>query len=76
MCCRVSYGHGERSSAEAGFRGDVVSRSYGEAVDEEGGVWVEFVPCVVGGGAVLAVGVCACLFHSPGAEPVYSHPEG
>lgn len=51
----VSYRNYESSAVEFRFRGHVVSRVYGEAVDEEGGVGIEFVPGVVCRGAVLAV---------------------
>lgn len=33
----------------------MVAWSDGESADEEGGVWIELVPSIVGRGAVLAV---------------------
>jgi hypothetical protein len=51
----VSYRNYESSAVEIRFRGHVVSRADGEAVDEEGGVRIEFVPGIVSRGAVLAV---------------------
>jgi hypothetical protein len=74
MCIR--YGHDERSSIEASLCRNCVSRGDGHSVDEEGGMWVEFVPGVIGRYAVLAVRICACLLYCSRAESVYADPEG
>ena len=53
MC--ICYGHGEGSSIEASLCGNCVSRGDGHSVDEEGGMWVEFVPGIIGRYPVLTV---------------------
>ncbi len=73
---RVADSYSEGFSVETGLRRNGVSRGNGHSADEEGWVWIELIPCIVSGYAVLAVRICACLFHSPGAEPVYAYPEG
>jgi hypothetical protein len=49
---------------------------HGDGTNQEGGVRIEFVPCIVRRYAILAIGVSPRLLDRAGGETVYSHPEG
>ncbi len=58
------------------FRRDRIAWTDRQAVDDEGGVWVELEPRVIGRLSVLTIGVGADLLDSGVVESVDADPKG